>query len=76
MAVMVARAAALSNIHLNYEAVTFKDAREISQYALESVSYLCGSKIINGYEDSSFRPNNYTTRAEAVAILYRLKIGQ
>ena len=50
----------------------FADFEEISEYARESVSALAEKKILNGYEDGTFRPKAYLTRAEAAKIIYGL----
>lgn len=49
---------------------SFADSAEISEYALEAVAYFKAHGIINGYEDNTFRPKNYITRAEAAMIIY------
>lgn len=36
-----------------------------------NVLKLCGAKIINGYDDGTFRPDGSITRQEAAAMLYR-----
>lgn len=41
-------------------------------WANREISSMARSGILQGYPDGLFRPNNYTTRAEAVAILARL----
>ena len=52
------------------ESTEFSDMNEISDYALESVKLMKQYGIINGYEDSTFRPKNTATRAEAAVMLY------
>lgn len=52
--------------------LTFADASDISDYAKDAVSYMKSSKIINGYEDNTFRPNNFITRAEIAQIMYNI----
>ncbi|CAI6048732.1 hypothetical protein PAECIP112173_01305 [Paenibacillus sp. JJ-100] len=51
----------------------FTDHERISYWATEKVEYLSGLQMINGYEDGTFRPLNDLTRAEAAALIYRLK---
>lgn len=51
---------------------SFADFEEISEYAKGSVSALAEKKILNGYEDGTFRPKAYLTRAEAAKIIYGL----
>lgn len=53
--------------------LTFKDSNQISDWAKEYVDALSDNKIINGYEDNTFRPNNNMTRAETVTILSRVE---
>lgn len=38
----------------------------------QNILYLQGKNIINGYEDSTFRPNEPITRAQALKMMYRL----
>ena len=73
MCVMTAKAAEIKAITLTSSAVDFADKDTIAPYASDSVSALYGSGILSGYEDSTFRPLGNSTRAEAVAVLYRLK---
>ncbi len=47
----------------------FKDADKASDYAVSAIAELVELKIINGYEDNTFRPENYVTRAEAAKLL-------
>ena len=49
--------------------VTFADGDSIAEYAKEAVAALAANKIINGYEDNTFRPDNSLTRAEGARIL-------
>lgn len=73
MCVMTAKAAEIKAITLTSSTVDFADKADIAPYASDSVSALYGSGILSGYEDSTFRPLGNSTRAEAVAVLYRLK---
>lgn len=47
----------------------FTDINEISGFARGSFLTLCAGGIINGYEDSTLRPQNYITRGECAKIL-------
>lgn len=47
----------------------FTDAEEISDYAKNAVALLSKLKVINGYDDKSFRPQNNVTRAEAAKLI-------
>ena len=46
------------------------DADKIDGYAKAAVELLAGAKIINGYNDGSFRPQGSLTRAEAAKVIY------
>lgn len=50
----------------------FIDAASISDYAVEWVNICHQAGLVNGYEDSSFRPQGEATRAEVAAIIHRL----
>ncbi|MFI8577842.1 S-layer homology domain-containing protein [Rossellomorea aquimaris] len=41
-------------------------------FAEEAVTELAAKTIIRGYDDSTFRPNNHVTRAEAITIITRI----
>lgn len=49
----------------------FKDADLIGDYAVDAVRTLSSAGIICGNENNEFLPNNYSTRAEAVCMIYR-----
>ena len=53
------------------ENLAFKDADEISLYAIPAMNWVVGNEIIKGYEDGTVRPLNNATRAEAAAVLQR-----
>lgn len=55
----------------NGSAVAFIDNNDISDYAKEAVNAMRYLKIIDGYEDNTFRPNSAATRAEAAKLLYK-----
>ncbi len=70
-AVMIERAAKAKGIELGSStSLGFADKGSVADYAKEAVGRLSGSKIINGFEDGSFRPNNSITRAETAKIVY------
>ena len=52
-------------------AVVFKDADTIASWSKAIVQQLVDYKILDGYEDGSFKPLGLLTRAEAVTILDR-----
>ena len=47
----------------------FTDSDKIAAWAAKYVKLCVDAGIINGYEDNSFRPNNYITRAEALKMI-------
>ena len=68
MAVMIAKAARLSSVS---DAQDFSDSKNISPWAKESVAAAYTRQLISGYPDTTFRPQNQATRAEAVSIISR-----
>ncbi|MDY3928071.1 MAG: S-layer homology domain-containing protein [Clostridia bacterium] len=50
------------------ETYSFSDMGEYA-WANDAVNMLCEKKILNGYDDGTFRPGNYVTRAEFVKML-------
>lgn len=69
IAVMLYNIAAKKGITTEVTEVTFADTESISDYAVDAVKMLTELKIINGYEDLSFRPLNFVTRAEAAKLI-------
>ena len=57
-------------ITTNVFAATFTDLPE-DHWALEYITSLTEQKVINGYLDGSFGPDNEMTRAEAATVVYR-----
>ena len=60
---------------IGYDASSFADGSEVSDWAQYSVGYLANhfkDPIINGYEDGTFRPHNNITRAEVSKIMNKL----
>lgn len=53
------------------EETDFADRADIPQWAVSYVDALAQQGIISGYADSSFRPYENVTRAEAVVMLYK-----
>ena len=43
-----------------------------THWASEAINKLANNKILKGYEDSTFRPENSATRAECVIVLTRM----
>lgn len=52
--------------------LTFTDAADISDYALEAVRMFVSAGVINGYESGEFIPQGNITRAEAAKIICSL----
>ncbi len=69
MAVMIAKAAKLPAVS---GVKDFKDNSAISPWAREAVNQVSSHNLISGYPDQTFRPQNYTTRAEAASVLSKL----
>ena len=72
MAVIAARAAEAAGKKLSYaEGTAFADADQIAQYAKKSIAALETANIING-KDGGFVPHDFTNRAEAAVVIYRI----
>lgn len=54
------------------QAKNFIDENEISDYAGEAVKLMGEYGIINGYEDGSFRPSGFATRAETAVLISQI----
>lgn len=52
--------------------LSFADGSSIADYAKSSVAMLTKLGLINGYEDGTFRPEGFATRAETAKIIYAL----
>lgn len=52
------------------EAISFPDTDQISDYAVDAVSYLAANNIVSGDDLGNFNPKNPATRAESSKILY------
>lgn len=51
----------------------YHDGMDISDYALEYMSFMCENELLNGYSDKTIRPKKGITRAEAVVFIARVK---
>lgn len=51
--------------------LSFEDASDVPDWALKGVRYASGEKLMNGYEDNTFRGSRSMTRAEVAAVTYR-----
>lgn len=69
IAVMLYNIAKAKGVTTEATEITFADADVISDYAKDAVLMLSELKVINGYEDLSFRPQNFVTRAEAAKLI-------
>ena len=49
--------------------IPYTDSDKISEYARNAVAYCAANKILSGYEDMTFRPQQNITREEAAKIL-------
>ena len=75
MAAIIYRIAVDKKISLNNgDAIIFTDNDEISEYAVDAVSKLTQAGVINGFEDGSFLPKNYVTRAQAAKVVHKLLV--
>ena len=52
--------------------LSFADVKEVSDYSKDAIGYFTANKIINGYEDNTFRPKGNINRAEAAVLIYRI----
>lgn len=73
MAVMTYKAAKAAGYDFDggFE-VSFADHDDIAGYAEESVRGMSSKKIINGYPDGRFAPNETATRAQAAQVIYTI----
>ena len=60
------------NISVENAMPAFSDTHKISDYAAGYVAALANKGIINGYNDGTFRPDMFITRAEAAKIIASL----
>ncbi len=75
MAVMLMGVVYRLSLHESFEnrenqSNNFTDADDIADYALQSINILSAEGLLKGYEDGTIKPNNNSTRAEAVHLLY------
>lgn len=50
----------------------FDDAADIAPYAEEAVAYMRANGIISGYDDNTFKPQSFISRAEIAQIVYNI----
>lgn len=72
MAVMVRNFARATGRRMDavQEKIAFTDQASIAKFAIESVGACQQAGVISGYQNGTFRPNGYATRAEAAALYY------
>lgn len=51
--------------------LSFEDAGDISEFAVEAMQYAVGAGLINGKSETTLNPQDNATRAEIAAILHR-----
>lgn len=74
MAALIYRAAKHLKIELKQiaEPVEFDDAKDISDYAKESILAMQAAGIINGTGDNKYAPKDTASRAQAAKVIYEL----
>lgn len=70
MAVLVYRALELKKSELPNTEKDFEDADNISDYAKSAVNTLKAMGILKGYDDGTFAPKSYMSRAEFACMMY------
>ena len=55
----------------NTNILSYDDFDSISEYAIASIQWACGSGLIKGRTESTLNPKENATRAEIAAILHR-----
>lgn len=50
----------------------FSDGDKISDYAVDAVNCMSAAGILNGFEDTTFRPTENATRAQAAKVIYEM----
>ena len=79
MAVMTYKVSELLKVEMRESSspVQFKDSSMISSYAVNAISAMQKSGIINGVGNDNFAPKNNATRAQAAVIIYQVfKLAQ
>lgn len=70
IATVLYRAATKAGAAFENEKSDFADVENVQSYAKEAVCFMAGSKIINGFPDNTFKPQERTTRAQAAKLIY------
>lgn len=71
--VILANVIASNDAQKEEQGTTFADQDRISYWAVDQVEYLASMQMVKGYQDGTFRPLANLNRAEAAALIYRLK---
>ncbi|TEB14839.1 Endoglucanase precursor [Pelotomaculum sp. FP] len=50
----------------------FSDADQLSYWAMDAVKTVSAKKLMSGYPDNTFRPQDFASRAEAAAVIVKL----
>ncbi len=50
----------------------YSDADQISYWARDAVNTVSAEKLMSGYPDNSFKPQDFASRAEAAAVIVKL----
>jgi len=53
----------------------FEDAHDIAPWAIDAVAVMTDKGFVGGYPDSTFRPSNSITRAEAYVVLANIELN-
>ncbi|MCR4431971.1 MAG: S-layer homology domain-containing protein [Tepidanaerobacteraceae bacterium] len=72
MMTIIGRALSASQPESASSLASYKDAGSVADYAKPYVSYLIGKGLVSGYPDGTIKPQNNTTRAEAVKLIYNI----
>ena len=60
------------NLSIVPEKSGFADRDDVAEYAGIAVDTLSQLKIINGFDDNTFMPRGYATRAETAVVIDRM----
>jgi len=72
IAVILHNALKYKTVEAEKGSLSFTDNDNISDYAKDAVSALSEAGIINGYDDGTFLPKSYATRAEAAQLIFKM----
>ncbi|WP_338751925.1 S-layer homology domain-containing protein [Bacillus sp. FJAT-52991] len=72
MALMINNALNYLNVDTTYDKSSFSDTAELSSTHKNAIDKSVSLKIISGFPDNTFRPNDQATRAQASAFIYRM----